>query len=257
MIQTRVIPCLLLKGRGLVKTIKFGKQTYLGDPINIIKIFNDKEVDEVVLLDITATIERRKPNIKYILEIASECFIPLGYGGGISSLSDIREILNVGIEKVIINSYANVNPSFIREAASEVGSQSIVVSIDVKRNHGGKLEVYSHGGKKGTGRDPVQFAQEMVSMGAGEILLNAIDRDGTMQGYDIELIKRVAEAVPIPVVACGGAASLNDFVTAVKLGHASGVAAGSLFVFQGRNRAVLINYPNQEELHRLFAEKDS
>ncbi|MCJ7529981.1 MAG: AglZ/HisF2 family acetamidino modification protein [Anaerolineales bacterium] len=247
-----MIPCLLLKGRGLVKTVRFKDPTYLGDPINVVRIFNDKEVDELVLLDITATAERRKPQIEYIAEIAGECFMPLGYGGGICDLATIREILSVGVEKVIINSHAAKDPSFVREAAREVGSQSLVVSIDVRKNQRGKAEIFTRGGKKSTGCDPVQFAQKMEALGAGELFLTSIDRDGTMQGYDIELIQGVAHSVRIPVVACGGAASVQDLEAAVKQGGASAAAAGSMFVFQGKHRAVLISYPNPQEIQQAF-----
>lgn len=252
MYRTRVIPCLLLRNQGLVKTVKFKNPTYLGDPINVVRIFNDKEVDELVLLDITATIERRKPRVKLIAQIAGECFMPLGYGGGIRSLEDVQELLNIGIEKVVINSYAAENPSFIRKAADIAGTQSVVVSIDFKRTLGGKCEVFTHSGTKATGLNPIEFAREMEAMGAGELLLNSIDRDGTMQGYDMELITRVAQVVHIPVVACGGAGSVGDLVDAVRRGGASAAAAGSLFVFQGRHRAVLISYPSPQELKQAF-----
>ena len=254
MLRTRVIPSLLLKNRGLVKTIKFKDPTYLGDPTNVVKIFNDKEVDELVFLDISATVERRKPNFKYIAEIATECFMPFGYGGGIRDLEDVKTILGLGVEKAIINSYAVENPAFISRAADFAGSQSVVVSIDVKKSRLGKYEVYTLSGKRGTGLDPVGFAVEMERRGAGELLLNSIDRDGTMQGYDIELIKRVAEAVRIPVVACGGAGKLQDLADAVKVGGASAASAGSIFVFQGRHRAVLISYPSRTDLRELFGD---
>ncbi|CAB1063927.1 Imidazole glycerol phosphate synthase cyclase subunit [Olavius sp. associated proteobacterium Delta 1] len=248
MLKTRVIPCLLLKNDGLVKTVKFKAPTYLGDPINIVKIFNEKEVDELVFLDITATLENRKPPFKKLSEIASECFMPVGYGGGIRSLDDIREILALGIEKVIINSYASENPNFIENASKLFGSQSIVVSIDVKKDYFGKYKVVTHSCIKRTKADPVKYAIDMQDMGAGEILLNSVDRDGMMKGYDIELIRTVSKAVTVPVIACGGAGKIDDFKEAVRNGGASAVAAGSFFVFQGRHRAVLISYPSYEEL---------
>jgi imidazole glycerol-phosphate synthase subunit HisF len=254
MVQTRVIPCLLLRNRGLVKTVKFKNPTYLGDPINVVKIFNDKEVDELVFLDITATVERKGPPFKLLSEIASECFMPLAYGGGIRTLEDIRTILSVGVEKIAINSYAVENPNFIRAVADLFGSQSIVVSIDVKKSLFGKYELFSHSGTKKTGLDPIKFAVEMERLGAGELLLNSIDRDGMMQGYDLELIKKVADSVNIPVVACGGAHTINDLGDAVKKGGASAVAAGSMFVFHGPHRAVLISYPTPQELKTVFAE---
>jgi cyclase len=253
MLRTRVIPCLLLRNRGLVKTVRFKDPTYLGDPINAVKIFNDKEVDELIFLDIKATAEKREPPFKLISEIASECFMPFCYGGGIKSLKDIQSILNLGVEKVSVNSYAAENPHFVRAAADLVGRQSIVVSLDVKKHLSGQYEVFSRGGKKPTGLNPVQFAIEMEKMGAGELLLNSIDRDGTMAGYDLELIKSVTESVSIPVVACGGAGKLEDFSDAVREGGASAVAAGSLFVFQGRLRGVLINYPSPNDLQKTLS----
>jgi len=248
MLRTRVIPCLLLKGQGLVKTIKFKDPKYVGDPINAVKIFNDKEVDELIFLDITATLEKRNPNFKVIQDIASEAFMPLGYGGGIRDIDDIKKILNLGVEKVIINSFAVENPFFIRKAADIVGSQSVVVSIDVRKNFWGKYEIFIHSGKKNTKLDPLTYAQQVQSMGAGELFINSIDMDGTMLGYDVGLIRKITEAVDIPVIACGGAGRLNDFNRAVKSGGASAVAAGSMFVFQGKHRAVLISYPEIEML---------
>lgn len=252
MLNIRVIPCLLLRGQGLVKTVQFKDAKYVGDPINAVKIFNEKEVDELILLDILATVEQRKPPLKLISEVASECFMPLCYGGGICSLDDIKEIFNLGVEKVAVNTYAINNPYFIKEAAGKFGSQSIVLAMDVKRNLLGDYEVFTHGGRKSTKLDPVRLAIEIEEIGAGEIFLNSIDRDGTMQGYDIELIKKVTEAVSIPVIACGGAGKLSDFAVAIKEGGASAVAAGSLFVFHGEEHAVLISYPSVQELEHIF-----
>ncbi|CAN5668062.1 AglZ/HisF2 family acetamidino modification protein [soil metagenome] len=252
MLKTRVIPCLLLKNSGLVKTVKFKDPRYLGDPINTVKIFNDSGVDELTFLDITATNESRKPDFKFLSDIASECFMPLGYGGALRSISDIEELLNIGIEKAIINSYAVENSDFVKEASEKFGSSTIVISIDVKRSLFGKYEVYTHSGKLGTKLDPVEFAKTMENNGAGEILLNSIDRDGSMKGYDLEILEKVSKAVSIPVIACGGAGSLSDFSDAVKNTHISAVAAGSLFVFQGPHKAVLINFPTEEELEKIF-----
>ena len=248
----RVIPCLLLRGRGLVKTIRFKDPTYLGDPRNTIKIFNEKGVDELAFLDITATIEKRGPNFELISEITSECFMPLGYGGGIRNLDQMEKLFKFGVEKVVVNTYAVENPMFVSEAAKVFGSQSIVVSLDVKRTLLGKYEIMVEAGKRKSGLEPVTFAKQMEEAGAGEILLNSIDRDGTMQGYDIELIRRVTSAVSIPVIACGGAGSTDDLGRAVIQGGASAVAAGSIFVFHGRHRAVLINFPKRNELERIF-----
>jgi imidazole glycerol-phosphate synthase subunit HisF len=252
MLKTRVVPCLLLKGQGLVKTIKFKNPTYIGDPINAIKIFNDKEVDELVFLDITATSEKRRPNFKLLSEIAGECFMPLGYGGGINSLEDIEQLFNIGIEKVIINTAAFANINLITEASKIFGSQSIVVSVDVKKNWWRKkYSVFTHSGKNNTGIHPVEYAKRIEDAGAGEIILNSIDMDGTMLGYDLALIKNVSKEVSIPVIALGGAGSIQDFGYAVKAG-ASAVAAGSFFVFQKAHRAVLITYPTQKEMDAIF-----
>lgn len=250
MLLPRFIPCLLLLNNGLVKTIKFRKETYLGDPINIVKIFNDKEVDELVFLDINATVEKRQPPFQLIEKIASEAFMPLGYGGGIRNLDDVKTILGLGIEKIIINAHAVENPTFVSDVANFAGNQSTVVSIDVKKNFLGKYEVRIHRGAKQTGLDPVAFAKTMEQQGAGELMLCSIDRDGTMQGYDIDLIKRITSAVKIPVVACGGARTIQDLSAAIKKGGASAAGAGSMFVFNGPHRAVLISYQNIE--HNLM-----
>jgi cyclase len=252
MLKTRVIPCLLLKGQGLVKTVKFKNPKYVGDPINAVKIFNDKEVDELIFLDIEATVEGRRPPMKLISEIASECFMPLSYGGGLRDLDDIRTVFNLGVEKVIINSYAIENPDFVREASRHYGSQSIVIAIDVRKNLSEKYEVFAQGGKKKTNLHLTEHARKMEKMGAGEIFLNSVDRDGLMEGYDIEMIKRVTEAVSIPVIACGGAGKVSDFGEAVIRGGASAVAAGSMFVFHGKHRAVLITYPSIQELEKAL-----
>ena len=252
MLKTRVIPCLLLKGQGLVKTVKFKNPKYVGDPINAVKIFNDKEVDELIFLDIEATVEGRRPPIKLISEIASECFMPLSYGGGLRDLDDIKIIFNLGVEKVIINSYAIENPDFVREASRRYGNQSIVVAVDVKRNSFGKYEIFSFGGRKKTKLSLVDHVKEMERLGAGEIFLNSIDRDGTMEGYDIEMIKKVTDTVSIPAIASGGAGKIVDLADAVKKAGASAVAAGSMFVFHGKHRAVLITYPSIEELEKVL-----
>ncbi|PKN34768.1 MAG: imidazole glycerol phosphate synthase subunit HisF [Deltaproteobacteria bacterium HGW-Deltaproteobacteria-19] len=251
MLITRVIPCLLLKGRGLVKTVRFKDPTYVGDPINAIKIFNEKEVDELIFLDITATLEKRPPPYQVISEIASECFMPLAYGGGIRSLPEIEKIFSLGVEKVCLNAAAVEDPDLIRDAAKAFGNQSIVVSVDVKKSLFGKYEIFTHGGRRSARKEILSHVRRMEELGAGELLLTSIDRDGTRQGYDLDLIGRVADAVGIPVIACGGAGGLNDITAAVKSGAAA-AAAGSLFVFHGRHRAVLISYPSREELDAAF-----
>lgn len=253
MFRPRTIPCLLLRGGGLVKTIKFKDPKYLGDPINVVRIFNEKQVDEVVFLDITATIENRGPSFNLLEHVAEEAFMPLGYGGGVRSIDQVKTLLGLGVEKVIINTYAFENPAFIQSVANSVGSQSVVVSVDVKKSRWGKYETWVQSGRLPTGLDPVAFAVEMEKRGAGEILLNSIDRDGTMQGYDLDLVGRVTAAVHIPVVACGGAGRVQDLGLAVQAG-ASAAAAGSMFVFQGPHRAVLISYPNSRELRETFEE---
>lgn len=255
MLKARVIPCLLLKNQGLVKTVKFKDPKYVGDPINTVKIFNEKEVDELIFLDITATLENKEPPFKVLSEIASECFMPLAYGGGIRNLNDIEKVLTIGLEKVIINSYAAENPSFIEDAARLFGSQSILVSIDVKKTVFGKNEVLIHSGKRRTGLDPVMHAMDMQEMGAGELFVNSIDRDGTMEGYDIELIRKVSDSVTIPVIACGGAGGIVDFGEAVRKGNASAAAAGSVFVFHGKYRAVLISYPSRQDIEEVLREE--
>ncbi|MBI1978603.1 MAG: imidazole glycerol phosphate synthase subunit HisF [Candidatus Aenigmarchaeota archaeon] len=251
MLGTRVFPCLLLRNSSLVKTIKFENPRYIGDPINTVIIYNEKEVDELVFLDITATTENRKPNFQTISEIASECFMPFAYGGGIKTLDDIKQTINLGAEKAVINTQAIKRPQFIKDAASFFGSQSVIVAIDIKKNHLGEYRVYSHSEKKLTGLDPVEFAVQMENLGAGEIFLNSVDRDGTMEGYDLELIKKVSEPLNIPIVACGGAGNIKDIGAAIKAG-ASAVAAGSIFIYQGKNRSVLINFPTKEELKEVL-----
>lgn len=252
MLKTRVIPCLLLKDAGLVKTQQFKKPKYIGDPINAVKIFNDKEVDELVFLDISATPENRVPNFDLIKDIGSEAFMPFGYGGGITRLQQIEQLFNLGVEKVILNTIAHINPGLITQASKVFGSQSIVVSIDYKHNLFGKTEVFITCGTINTKQSPLEYAIKMQDMGAGEIFLNSIDRDGTFKGYDIKTIKEITPKLNIPLVACGGAANLTDFRKAVKEGGASAVSAGSMFVFQGIHRAVLITYPNYYELENTF-----
>lgn len=252
MLQFRVIPCLLLKNRGFVKTKKFKDPIYLGDPRNIVKIFNEKEVDELVVLDITASVEKHKPQFELIEEIVSEAFIPVTYGGGIDDIEDAKRILAMGVEKIVVCTNAVRNPEFIRQAAELFGGQSVIVSIDVKKNFLGGYKVASESGQKLSRWNPVDFAIEMEKLGAGEIIINSIDRDSIMGGYDLELVKSVSEVVNIPVIASGGAGKLEHFREVVETGHASAVAAGSIFVFQGNLRGILINYPTQEQLKETF-----
>ena len=248
----RIIPCLLLRNNGLVKTVRFRESTYIGDPINTIKIFNEKEVDEIIFLDIDATKANKEPSYELIRNISSECFMPFSYGGGIKSIKQIEEIIKSGAEKVIINSQAYLQKNFIREAVNKFGGSTIVVSIDIKKDLLRGDKVYIKGGSQNTGRNPVEYAKEIENEGVGEIMVNSIDRDGVMEGYDIKLIKSITQSVKIPVIACGGAGKLDDFRSAVKDGGASAAAAGSFFVFHGKRRAVLITYPSYSEISNLF-----
>jgi cyclase len=252
MYRPRIIPCLLLQNKGLVKTIRFSTPTYVGDPINAVRIFNENEADELIFLDINASQEGRLVPIDLVEKIGDEAFMPYAVGGGIRDISDVRAIIKAGAEKVVINSAAIETPELIAQAADIFGSQSIIVSIDARQSHDGTYRVYTHGGMKATGRNPVELAQQMERHGAGEIVINSIDRDGTGEGYDIELIKSITGEVQIPVIAIGGASSLEDFAVAVKEGGASAVAAGSMFVFIGRKRAVLINYPDRDTVFETF-----
>lgn len=251
--RSRVIPCLLLSEGGLVKTVKFDQPRYVGDPINAVRIFNEKEVDELIFLDISAVRRRQAPDLRLIADIASEAFMPFAYGGGVENVDQVKALVGVGVEKVVINSAAVDDPTLVRRSADVVGTSSVVVSIDVRRSIFGKYEVVSHGGARRTGKDPVAWAQESQTLGAGELVITAVDRDGTMRGYDLELVGQVARAVDIPVIANGGAGKLADFADAVSVAGASAVAAGSMFVFHGRHRAVLITYPEPAALDATFA----
>ena len=250
MLRPRIIPVLLLKGRGFYKTVRFKDPKYVGDPINTLRIFCEKEVDEVIVLDITATKDCRGPQLDVIRDIASECFMPLAYGGGVHSADDVRAILKLGVEKIVLNTVAVEDPSVITAIADLAGSSSVVVSIDAKKNFLEGYEAYTHGGTRKTGLDPVTLALKAEEHGAGEIMITSIERDGTMQGYDLTLIEEVAKAVRIPVIGCGGAGSVADLESVIHT-NADAVAAGSLFVFQGRHRAVLISYPSPVEMDRL------
>ncbi len=250
--RIRVIPSLLLSGDGLVKTARFQKPVYVGDPINTVKIFNEKEVDEIAILDIGASRHGSEPKFEKIAEIAGECFMPMAYGGGITSVAQIRRILLSGVEKVILNSSVFRQPELIRAAADQFGSQSIVVSIDARKGWFGRYQTRSHSGTVRQKPDPTVAAVAAVQQGAGEILLNSIDRDGTYLGYDIELLSRVTSAVPVPVIASGGAGKVDDFLRAVRDGGAAAVSAGSMFVFHGVHRAVLVNFPSESVLREQF-----
>lgn len=254
MLRARVIPCLLLRNGGLVKTLRFGETKYVGDPINAVKIFNEKEVDELVVFDIEASKRGAEPNYELLADIASECFMPVCYGGGVNSVEQALRLVQLGIEKIAVNASAISNPGLVAELSKVLGAQSVVAGIDVKSDWLGRPRVYDAASGKLTNRAPEAWAADLARAGAGEIFLNSVDRDGTQEGYDLKLVGKVAKAVSVPVIACGGAGRMEDFASAVAAG-ASAVAAGSLFVFQGRHRAVLISYPPYKELEGLLGTK--
>lgn len=250
MLRPRVIPVLLLKGAGLYKTVRFREPAYVGDPLNTVRIFNDKEVDEICLLDIGTRFGQKAPQLERIRELAAETFMPISYGGGIVSVDQVKAILKSGVEKVVLNTLAFDNPEEIRRIVAYAGSSSVVVSLDVRHNWLRRQEVMIGGGARSTRLSPVEAARSAESLGAGEILLTSIERDGTRQGYDLEMVSEVARAVSVPVVACGGAGGLDDLRAVLEAG-ASAAAAGSMFVYQGRHRAVLISYPSSAEVEGL------
>jgi cyclase len=248
MTRARVIPVLLLDNQGLYKTMKFSDAKYIGDPLNAVKIFNEKQCDELIILDISASKKRKKPNFSLIKEIASECFMPLAYGGGIETLQDIEITLKSGVEKVILNTALIANPSFLKEASKAFASSTLVASVDIRKNLLGKPLIHSHAGLKIKYADPLEFSKYIEDQGAGEIMINSIDRDGLMIGYDLDLIKKISAAISIPLIAAGGCRDLADIHMLFNLTNASAAAAGSFFVFHGKHRAVLISYPSPEEI---------
>ena len=253
MFQARVMPCLLLKEGSLVKTVKFKKPGYIGDPINAVRIYNECYVDELIILDIQASKNNLPPDFKLIHEIASECFMPVTYAGGITCNEHIEKILKIGVEKVAINSHAMKNPALIKQAAASFGSQSIIAAIDVKKDLLGRYWIFHHQQHKATSIDPVEWAIRLVELGAGEILLTSVDRDGTWQGYDLKLIKKVNSAVDVPVIACGGAGSIDDIKSSVIDGGASAAALGSMVVYQKKDLGVLINFPSRQALESILS----
>lgn len=252
--RPRVIPTLLVADGGLVKTVRFKDRTYIGDPINAVRLYNEMEVDEILVVDIAASREKRAPNLKFIEELSSEAFMPMGYSGGVSGLSQMGELFNQGVEKVVLNQALIADVSLLAEAAARFGSQSVVCAIDVKRDFLGRQRVYDHVRRKVSSLSPEEYARRLESEGAGEILLCDVDRDGMMGGYDLGLMRRVSAAVNIPLVACGGAGCLADLADVVAAGAAA-AAAGSLFVYQGKQKGVLINYPTQRELGEVFGSR--
>lgn len=244
MLRPRIIPCLLVHEGGLVKTVRFGDPTYVGDPINAVRIFNEKETDELVVLDIDATVNGVAPDFDVIANLAAECRMPLCYGGGVTTVEQAKKIISLGVEKVAISAAAVANPALVAEISAAVGRQSTVVIIDVrKRTLSSKYDVYTHNGTRKAGVSAIEFARAMDAAGAGEIVLNSIDRDGTMKGFDLALARQLRAAVNVPISILGGAGSLDDIEELIREVGVLGAVAGSLFVFKGKYRAVLINYP--------------
>lgn len=252
MLRTRVIPCLLLRGTSLVKTVKFNKYSYIGDPLNTCRIFNELEVDEMAILDITASREGRAPNYKVLESLVSECFMPLSYGGGITSFAHAEKIFSTGFEKVILNSVLFSNPEIITDIAKVFGSQSVIVSIDVCKSLFKGYEVFSHSGLQKQPINLIEWAKHVEELGAGEILLTNIDKEGTWGGFDITLVKMVSDAVRIPVIAHGGAGNVGHIAEVVKNGGASAVGLGSMVVFQNKGMGVLVNFPDKKELESVL-----
>jgi cyclase len=253
MLRPRIIPSLLLKGGGLVKTRKFADPKYVGDPINAVKIFNEKEVDEITVFDIDASVQNREPDFELIKNLAAECRMPLCYGGGIKTVEQVERIISLGVEKVAISSAVIENPNLIANAAAAVGNQSIVVVMDVRKVESSKqYEVFIHNGKTSTGLTPVDLARLAEGKGAGELVVNSIDLDGMMTGYDLQLAEMVRNTVNLPLTFLGGAGSLKDIASLIETFGTTGAGAGSLFVFKGRLRAVLINYPSRTDKDALF-----
>jgi len=249
MLLPRIIPCLLVHKGGLVKTVRFAEPRYVGDPLNAVRIFNEKEVDELIVVDIDASVLGREPDYKLIANIAGECMMPLCYGGGVKTPEQVEHIISLGVEKVAISSAALANPGLVTESVRRVGNQSIVIVLDVKKTglFKNRYEIFTNNGKRSTGIHPVDFARQAEVLGAGEILLNSIDHDGTMMGYDLPLVDHVREAISIPLTVLGGAGRDRDISTLIQRYGLIGAAAGSLFVFKGKYRAVLIQYPNRAE----------
>ena len=247
MLRPRIIPCLLVHNKGLVKSIHFKNHKYVGDPINAVRIFNEKEVDELMVIDIDATVENREPDYLMIERLAAECRMPLCYGGGVKTVEQAQKIFSLGVEKIAISSAVFDDLSLIQRMGEKVGTQSVVVVLDVKKKLLGGYEVYTHNGKKKTGKNPVEFAAELEKIGVGEIVINSIDQDGQMKGYDFDLIGKIREVITIPMTVLGGAGTLSDIGLLIKKFGIIGASAGSLFVFKGVYKAVLINYPTRVE----------
>ncbi|MFV5694926.1 AglZ/HisF2 family acetamidino modification protein [Flavobacterium sp. LB3P122] len=252
MLRPRIIPSLLIHENGLVKTVNFKNPKYIGDPINAVKIFNEKAVDELAIFDIDATVLGKEPNYSLIERLASQSMMPMCYGGGVKTVEQAQRIFSLGIEKIALSSAVLQNPTLITEISDRVGAQSVIVVLDVKKKLLGGYEVFTHNGKKATGINPFKFVEEAQKFGAGEIVINSIDKDGVMKGYDLDLIAKVREKISLPMTVLGGAGSLQDIEKVIDVHGVIGVAAGSLFVFKGPYKAVLINYPTQLEKNKIF-----
>ena len=248
MLRTRVIPCLQLIDESLVKTVKFDNHRYIGDPINTVRIFNELEVDELCFLDIRATKENRPPNFKILAEIANECFMPLSYGGGVKDTDTAKRILAIGFEKIVLNTAAYDHPKLVTEIANHSGNQSVIGSIDVKKNIFGKYVVYTNDGSKKRELSPIKWAKQLEELGAGELLITSMDNDGTWKGYDVEYLKSICDSVSIPVIANGGAGTINHISEVVKKANVSAVALGSMVVYQAQGLGVLVNFPDKSSL---------
>ena len=252
MLRPRIIPSLLVHDNGLVKTVNFKNPKYVGDPINAVRIFNEKEVDELAIFDIDATVLGKEPDYVLIEKLANQSRMPLCYGGGVKTVEQAQKIFGLGIEKIALSSAVMKNPNLITQIADRVGSQSVVVVMDIRKKLLGGYEIYTHNGKKATGLNPITFAEKAQQLGAGEIVINSIDQDGLMKGFDLNLIDKITEKITIPVTVLGGAGSLEDIKKVIDRHGIIGVAAGSLFVFKGKYKAVLINYPIKEEKDKLY-----
>lgn len=252
MLRPRIIPCLLVKDQGLVKTENFKNPRYLGDPMNAVRIFNEKEVDELVIIDIDATIEGRGPDLQMIKNWAEECRMPLCYGGGITTVEQAQQIFTLGVEKIALSSGAINNPNLVKDLSEKVGAQSVVIILDVKKKLFGGYEVYTHNGKKSTGKSPMEWIKIFQDLGAGEIVINNIDEDGKMKGYDLNLLEKCKSVTTLPFTALGGAGTLDHVASLIEKFGIIGCSAGSLFVYKGKLKAVLINYPNFEEKENII-----
>lgn len=253
MLRSRIIPCLLVRNKGLVKTVKFKEGKYVGDPINAVKIYNEKEVDELMVIDIDATAEGKRPNFDLIKKLAVECRMPFCYGGGVKTVEDAKKIINLGAEKVALSSVAITNPELLPKIARAIGTQSVVVVLDVKKKKlFGSYELYTHNGQKKMKQNPFDFVKQIQELGIGEIIINSIDNDGVMNGYDFKMLDAFRELIYVPMTILGGAGNISDIKEAISRYKTIGVSAGSLFVFKGKYKAVLINYPSKQERKKLY-----